>query len=253
MLNAPCSQKLLPLTVTKLCFSAPGKPLINQLSFSIKETGISALMGPNGAGKSLTLRLLHGLLPPTSGKISWGEASWSETSWGETSGQGAIAQQAMVFQKPVLLRRSVLDNLRYVEALAPKGLADGAIEAALVQAKLTDKATVPARRLSGGEQQRLVMARALMLNPAVLLLDEPTSSLDPRATRDVEEIIQAAKARGVKIVLVTHDVGQAKRLADEILFIHQGRLCEQGPARKMIEAPTSEPARQYFAGEIVGS
>ena len=241
MLNAPCSQKLLPLTVNKLCFSAPDKPLINQLSFTIKETGISALMGPNGAGKSLTLRLLHGLLSPTSGNISWGETSW----------QGAIVQQAMVFQKPVLLRRSVLDNLRYVETLAPKGLAEGAIEAALAQAKLTDKTAVPARRLSGGEQQRLVMARALMLNPAVLLLDEPTSSLDPRATRDVEEIIQAAKARGVKIILVTHDVGQAKRLADEILFIHQGCLCEQGPAQEMIDAPTSAPARQYFAGEIV--
>ena len=241
MLNAPSSQQLLPLVVEELCFCAPDKPLINQLSFTIQGAGISVLMGPNGAGKSLTLRLLHGLLPPSSGSIRWGAVSWQE----------AVALQAMVFQKPVLLRRSVLENLRYVAALAKTDLADGAIEAALGQAKLTDKALMPARRLSGGEQQRLVMARALMLQPEILFLDEPTSSLDPKGTRDVEEIIFAAKARGVKIILVTHDVGQAKRLADEILFIHQGRLCEQGPAHEMIEAPSSEPARQYFSGEIV--
>ena len=264
MLKAPPLSPLLPLSVKDLCYHAPGTPLIKGVNFTLRDPGITAIMGPNGAGKSLSLRLLHGLLAPTSGLIKWGETYLQE----------AFSRQAMVFQQPVLLRRSVIDNLRYVQKIrSPQARRlnltdlnlkdldltdsdtfkenDTLVFEALDQAGLTDKARSPARALSGGEQQRLVMARALMLKPDVLFLDEPTSSLDPRGTQDVEQLIQTAKDAGTKIILVTHDIGQAKRLADDILFLNRGSVCEQGAAKTLIENPVSSPARQYFNGEIV--
>lgn len=239
------NQKLFPLTVENLVLEIKGKKLINNLSFTCKANGITALMGPNGAGKSLTLRLLHNLIKKTSGTIRWNDVR------DEKQIQTA---QAMVFQKPVLLRRSVIENLRYnlnVKNIKNKVEQDKLIEEALNKAGLQGQAHNPARLLSGGEQQKLAMARALMDNPSILFLDEPTASLDPNATLVIEDLIKEAESKGTKIILVTHDIGQANRLAEEIIFLNQGQVSEQGQAQNMIENPKSKPAQQYFSGEIV--
>ena len=160
----------------------------------------------------------------------------------------------MVFQRPVMLRRSAFANLTH--ALGPRERAawrapgQGTREA-LDRFGLADMARRPARVLSGGEQQRLAMARAWALDPEVLFLDEPTSSLDPAATRAVEEMIEAFHADGMTIVMTTHDLGQARRLADEVLFLHHGRLLEQTPADEFFERPRSEAARAFIKGELL--
>ncbi len=159
-------------------------------------------------------------------------------------------RQAMVFQRPVLLRRSVQENLDYV--LRTRGVRawDGRA-GALRLGRLGHLARHPARVLSGGEQQRLALARALMVEPEILFLDEPSASLDPASTLAVEELIAAAHARGTSIVLVTHDLGQARRIADEVVFVHRGRITEHTPADRFFSLPASEPARAYLAGQIV--
>ena len=233
-----------PLKVRGLRFEKGHRTLVKDLNFEIDQGGITAIMGPNGAGKSLTLRLLHGLIPPSNGTICWGNLNEKE----------ARARQAMVFQKPVLLRRTVEANLAY--ALSIKGRPSAASPGTLIiktleRAGLKKRARTPARALSGGEQQRLAIARALMHKPDILFLDEPTSSLDPSAVKAVEDMIRRAHADGTKIILVTHDLGQAKRLVDEVLFFNRGRLVEQGPATKMLTNPESKAARQFINGEIV--
>jgi len=245
MLNNARNQELFPLTVENLVLDVKGKKLINNLSFTCEANGITALMGPNGAGKSLTLRLLHNLIKKTSGTIRWNDVTDKKLI------QNA---QAMVFQKPVLLRRSVIENLRYnlnVKNIKNKTEQDKLIDEALSKAGLQDQANSPARLLSGGEQQKLAMTRALMDNPSILFLDEPTASLDPNATLVIEDLIKEADSKGTKIILVTHDIGQANRLAEEIIFLNQGQVSEQGPAKELVANPQSKPAQQYFAGEIV--
>ncbi len=253
MLNSAQVTNLFPLKVENLSLNFGGRnksqPLINGMSFTINQSGITAIMGPNGAGKSLTLRLLHGLLIPTSGKISWYQK-------GENSEQTKAMQnqQAMVFQKPVLLRRSVTENLRYtlrVKNITDKNEQQKLIDEALEKAGLEDQAKNPARRLSGGEQQKLAMVRALMTRPAILFLDEPTASLDPNATKAIEDMVLSASEAGTKIIIVTHDIGQANRITDEIIFLNKGQMTEQAPTKTLIEAPQSKAARQYFRGEIV--
>lgn len=253
MLNSAQTSNLFPLEMENVCLNLGSKnktqPLIKNLSFTIHQPGITAIMGPNGAGKSLTLRLLHGLLTPTSGQINWYQA-------GENSERTKAIQnqQAMVFQKPVLLRRSVTENLRYtlkVKNITSKPEQQQLIEEALVKSGLEGQAKSPARRLSGGEQQKLAMARALMTRPAILFLDEPTASLDPNATKAIEDLVLSASEAGTKIIIVTHDIGQANRITDEIIFLNNGHMTEQGPTKTLTKSPTSKPAKQYFSGEIV--
>ncbi len=234
---------ILPMEARGLVYEATGKPLVDGIDLTL-EAGLRTLViGPNGAGKSLLLRLLHGLLPPTAGTVLWR---------GRTADQAIRLRQAMVFQKPVLLRRSVAANIDY--ALRVHGLPAGEradrLQRALGLARLDGLAARPARVLSGGEQQRLALARALAVEPEVLFLDEPTASLDPASTLAVEEMIGRAHAAGTKIVLVTHDLGQARRLADEVVFLHRGRVTEQTPAAWFFARPRSEPARAYLAGRI---
>jgi tungstate transport system ATP-binding protein len=203
-----------------LVYEAAGRRLIDGLDLRIPAHGLTVIMGPNGAGKSLLLRLLHGLISPSAGVIRW---------HGRPLDSGIRREQAMVFQRPVLLRRSVAANLRF--ALRIRGRPRPAdVERLLDEVGLADRAGQPARLLSGGEQQRLTLARALATEPQVLLLDEPTASLDPAATAAIEAIVRRAHARGTKILYVTHDLGQARRLADDVVFLHRGRLAEHAPA-----------------------
>jgi tungstate transport system ATP-binding protein len=232
---------LLPLRASGLTFAVDGRPLIDRLEFTIDAASLTVIMGPNGAGKSLLLRLLHGLIQPSAGTIRWGVAALDER---------VRRRQAMVFQRPVLLRRSVAANLDFVLGLCGRA---GRMrrEALLAKVDLLEHARQPARRLSGGEQQRLALARALALEPEVLFLDEPTASLDPASVQMIERIVLKVQRRGTKVIFVTHDLGQAKRLADEILFLHRGRLQEQSPAAQFFTDPASAVAKAYLEGRIV--
>ncbi len=243
MLDQPVSKSKcqLPLTVTGLAFSAGGARLIDGLDLVLTDHDTTVVMGPNGAGKSLLVRLLHGLIEPQSGSIAWN---------GEPCGPATRQRQAMVFQKPVLLRRSVAANVDFVLKLKG-GSNRERLNRLLAQANLLDKAAQPARALSGGEQQRLALARALASDPEVLFLDEPTASLDPTSTQLIETVIAEASARGVKVILVTHDAGQARRLANEMVFIHNGAVVEHSSADTFFKQPASKAARDYLAGKLV--
>ncbi len=235
---------LLPLAVRGLTFHAEGQPLLRGIDLEIGAAGITTIMGPNGAGKSLFLRLIHGLLPPSAGTISWN---------GAPGDADLRRRQAMIFQRPTLLRRTVEHNIAF--AVSNLGIDRQArrkrIENALATSGLKSLAKRSARRLSGGEQQRLAIARALVRQPDVFLLDEPTVSLDPAATKQIEDLIRSAHLAGIKIILVTHDIGQARRLSDDIIFIHDGRVLEQGPAQRFFEKPQSDAGRAYLEGRIL--
>ncbi|HEY3179871.1 MAG TPA: ATP-binding cassette domain-containing protein [Casimicrobiaceae bacterium] len=214
-------------------------PILADVDLTIARGGRTFILGPNGAGKSTLLRILHGLIAPTQGTVTWNGA------------RTRPAAQAMVFQRPVLLRRSAEANLRY--ALALSGVhgtdADRRIFEALTEVDLIDVADRSARVLSWGEQQRLALARAWALAPEVLFLDEPTASLDPNATRAVEKIVSDIHTRGTTIAMTTHNLAQAKRLADEIVFLHAGRIAERTPAGTFFRSPRSAEAAAYLEGE----
>ena len=230
---------ILPLQVHDLSFHVAGTALLDAVSFHLKGGGPTAVLGPNGAGKSLLLRLCHGLLAPTSGTIAW-------------SGPDRH-RHAMVLQRPVLLRRSARGNI--VHALALRGVARAErvrlADAALDKFGLLHLAERPARVLSGGEQQRLAIARAWSANPQVLFLDEPASALDPGAARTIEDMLGVIAAEGVKIVLATHDLGQARRLSADVLFLNRGRLVESAPAASFFSTPESPEAQAFLRGELL--
>jgi tungstate transport system ATP-binding protein len=233
---------ILPLTITNLGFDAGSKTLLKDISFRLPKSGISAIIGPNGAGKSLLLRLMHGMMMPTHGQVTWNRAE------GEIAGR---KRHAMLFQNPVMLRRSVRANIRH--ALQAVGATDVATltAAALERFGLTALAEQPARLLSGGEKQRVAIARAWVLEPELLFLDEPTSQLDPGATRQIEEIILGLAKDGMTVLMATHDLGQTKRLSQRILFMHQGRLLADANTSEFFNQPPTEQCRAFLAGELL--
>jgi tungstate transport system ATP-binding protein len=234
---------ILPLVVENVCFTAGGTPLIDGMSFTV-EPGIRAMvLGPNGAGKSLLLRLCHGLIQPTAGHIIWAGSD----------PQMVRRQQAMVFQRPVLLRRSAAANIHYVLSLrgVPRRKRQWLAAEALELAGLMSLAQRPARVLSGGEQQRLALARAWVLQPQILFLDEPTASLDPAATHAVEALLERIHQAGTTLIMTTHDLGQARRLADQVLFVHRGRLVEHSPAAVFFTHPQSPEAAAFLDGRLL--
>ncbi len=257
---------ILPLELEGVVFEAGGQTLIHALSARFNAGPRTIVLGPNGAGKSLLLRLCHGLLRPSRGRVIW---HGRQDGHGQQDGHGhpggerldragqpdreTRRRQAMVFQRPVLLRRSALANVAYPLALRGMARAEARARAAeaLARAGLDGLAGRPARVLSGGEQQRLALARAWVTEPEILFLDEPTASLDPAATRAVEELVLQIHAAGTKIVMTTHDLGQARRLAEEVLFLHQGRLIERSPAAAFFAAPRTPEAAAFIKGELV--
>lgn len=227
------------LTLEALRYEAGDRALIRDVSLRIEAGRRTLILGPNGAGKSVLMRLMHGLIEPTAGRILW------------NGGSGAPVQ-AMVFQRPVMLRRSVLDNVTYALYLAGVPTAERRTRAldVLERVGLAALADRPARVLSGGEQQRVALARAWALRPRVLFLDEPTASLDPGAAAEVERIIRVIADDGCSIVMVTHHLGQARRLADDIVFVDSGRITEHTPVADFFAAPRSAEAGQYLRGEL---
>ena len=235
-------RSLLPLRLENVVFAVGGRRIVDGISIAIDAGVRTVIVGPNGAGKSVLLRLCHGLLQPTSGTIAWNAPELP----------GEPRRQAMVFQRPVLLRRSALGNVVHALSVAhvPRGEREPRARLALRKVGLEALATRSARVLSGGEQQRVALARAWALNPEVLFLDEPTANLDPGATQEIERVIGAMQAGGTKIVMVTHNLGQARRIGDEILFVHQGRVLECAPAEQFFKRPASAEAAQFLEGEL---
>jgi tungstate transport system ATP-binding protein len=239
-MRAPLS--ILPLHLHDVVFAVGDRRIIDGVTLKLEAGPRTVIVGPNGAGKSVLVRLCHGLLQPTSGRIVWNAPELP----------GAPRRQAMVFQRPILLRRSALANVAYALKLA--GVARVEREArshtALRRVGLDHLADSPARVLSGGEQQRLALARVWALRPEVLFLDEPTANLDPGAVLEIERVIEAMHEAGTKIVMITHNLGQAHRLADEILFIYQGRVLERAPADQFFKQPQSAEAARFLEGEL---
>jgi tungstate transport system ATP-binding protein len=223
--------------MAEVSFAAGGRTIIDRVSLAIEAGPSTIILGANGAGKSVLMRLMHGLLQPVAGRVEW-------------HAEGARRQQAMVFQRPVMLRRSALANVVYALECAAIPQAGGVAMEALKEVGLAHVAHRAARVLSGGEQQRLALARAWALHPEVLFLDEPTANLDPGATREVENIIKAFDAAGTKIVMSTHSLGQARRLGDEVIFLHQGRVVERSPVDRFFPQPASPEAAAFVKGEL---
>jgi len=240
VMKAPRS--LLPFSIERVGFVARGRSILADVSATLAPGTLTVILGPNGAGKSVLMRICHGLLEPSSGRIVWNSPELP----------GAPRRQAMVFQHPVMLRRSAIANIEYALELAGVARVERTARAwrALEQVGLAHIAGRPARVLSGGEQQRVAIARAWAVRPEVLFLDEPTANLDPGATAAVEQAIRAIHDSGTKVVMTTHNLGQARRLADEILFLYAGQLFEQAPADEFFAAPRSEEARAFLKGEV---
>jgi tungstate transport system ATP-binding protein len=232
----------LPLVLQDVSVLARDVALIDRISLCFLPGAPTVVIGPNGAGKTTLLRVAMGMIEPAAGQVTWG-------------GRPDVppTHRAIVFQRPVMLRRSVSANVDY--ALAGAGVARSERPARIAElldtVGLSGLSARPARRLSGGEQQRIALARALARDPKVLFLDEPTASLDPAATKAIEDIIRAVAARGIKVIMATHDLGEARRLAGDIVLMRRGRVLESGPANEFFESPKSQEARRFVAGELL--
>lgn len=233
-----------PVSGNGLYYSRGGRVLLDVEEVSFRDGCLTAIVGPNGAGKTLLLRILAGILKPERGQVEWA---------GRSPRRAGYRNLSLVLQSPVLLRRSALANVVY--ALSAFGI--GRNEAvrlavlALEEAGLRHLADTPAHLLSGGEKQRLALARALATEPEVLLLDEPVANLDPASTFAIETMTSNARARGVTVVLVTHDLAQARRLADDVIFMHRGIIVESNSAAVFFAKPQTEAATAFIAGEIL--
>ncbi|MEQ8818476.1 MAG: ATP-binding cassette domain-containing protein [Thalassobaculum sp.] len=235
---------VLPLRGSGLTIRRAGRTLLDRVDIAVEPGPLTVIMGPNGAGKSLLLRVLATLVRPDEGIVTWA---------GTLPDRARAPRLGFVFQKPVMLRRSAIENVRYALKVAgvPRAERDRRAAEALAAAGLERLAASPARVLSGGEQQRLAIARALAVRPEVLLLDEPTANLDPGATQAIEAQVAAAHRAGTKVVFVTHDIGQARRLADEVVFVHHGRIAERAPAGRFFTEPSSEAAIAFTEGRLL--
>lgn len=231
---------MFPLRIADLRFKPNGRVVLDGIDLELSGEGISVILGPNGTGKTLLLRLLAGLLVADSGTIAWGEAALPD------------GRLAMVFQQPMLLRMSVFTNVEF--ALRPQALTAAQRQArtgeVLERVGLAHRARDCARLLSGGERQRLALARAWAMRPRLLLLDEPTAALDPSATETVERIIREIRTEGAKVLMTTHNLGQATRLADDIIFLAEGRVQEHVAAPRFFAHPQSPAARAFMQGEL---
>jgi tungstate transport system ATP-binding protein len=232
----------LPIAFERATVRAGDVTILDDISLSISSGAPTLLIGPNGSGKSTLIKLGMGLIDASEGRVSWG---------GRTSADGT--RRAMVFQRPVMLRRTAAANLAY--SLAQAGVAreqrPARVKKLLEQVGLSELADRPARRLSGGEQQRLALARALARDPDLLLLDEPTASLDPAATRSVEEIVRTAAQSGIKVVMASHDLGQVRRLAGNVIFLVRGALREHAAADVFLNSPSTPEAAAFVRGDLV--
>jgi len=229
---------ILPLRLEAVRLAIGDTQIAEDFTLTLEAGAPTVVVGANGAGKSTLLRLCHGLVAPSAGALVWA--------------RDPAGLQAMVFQRPSMLRRSALANVAY--GLKLRGI-DRAARTQIARDRLQRVglaaiADRPARVLSGGEQARVALARAWALSPQILFLDEPTASLDPAATRALEEIVLAMAAEGTKIVMTTHNLGQARRLASDIVFLHRGRVREHTQVERFFKSPGTPEAAAFLAGEL---
>ncbi|WP_341366773.1 ATP-binding cassette domain-containing protein [Yoonia sp. BS5-3] len=233
---------ILPLKMQDAVVKRRGKTLLGPASLTVAQTGLTIILGPNGSGKTTLLRALHGLDRLSEGQINW-----------QTSVQKAQLAQAFVFQAPIMMRRSVRENLSY--PLQLRGVAQDQITAAVgnwaARIGLTAALDQPAPQLSGGEKQKLALGRALISDPQILFLDEPCANLDGRATREIEAILHQVQTKGTRILMATHDIGQARRLATDVVFLMHGKIIETGDADSFFAQPTTAEAAALLNGDIV--
>jgi tungstate transport system ATP-binding protein len=239
-MRAPLSD--LPIVIEDAAVVVGQLTILNDTALTLAAGAPTVLVGPNGSGKTTLLRLAMGLLAPSRGRVTWGGRI-----------EAASTRRAIVFQRPVMLRRSAAGNIRYALSAASVARSERAARAAelLALVGLSALGDRPARKLSGGEQQRLALARALAKEPQVLFLDEPTASLDPAASKAVEDVIRAVTARGIKVVMATHDLGSARRLAGDIVLLHRGRIVESTDAATFFANPATHEARSFVAGQLL--
>ena len=233
---------ILPLRLTGIEVRRAGRAILGPLDLDIENSGPLVVLGPNGAGKSTLLRVCHGITRPSKG----------ESTWAVPRAEADLAQ-AFVFQTPILLRRTALENVMYPLTLRGDGKksARSLAEKMLLDVGLADLMTLRASVLSGGEKQKLALARALVTRPEVLFLDEPTASLDGRSTREIEAILAKAQGDGTKLVMATHDLGQARRIAAHIVFLLNGKIVESRPAKDFFANPETHAAQAFLKGDIV--
>ncbi|MGA3311281.1 MAG: ATP-binding cassette domain-containing protein [Xanthobacteraceae bacterium] len=239
-MRAPASD--LPIIFVEAGILVGELTILEKISLLIGPGTPTVLIGPNGSGKTTLLRAAMGMIPVTRGRVTWGGREASPPT-----------RRAILLQRPVMLRRSAAGNVRYALGAAgvPRAEHEQRTADLLALVGLEGLQRRPARRLSGGEQQRLALARALARDPAVLFLDEPTASLDPYATKAIEDVVRVITARGVKVVMSTHDLGQAKRIGGEIVLLHRGRLVETGQATEFFANPSTQEAKKFIAGELL--
>jgi tungstate transport system ATP-binding protein len=226
--------------IENVSLSIGGTQILRSLSLEIMAGPPTMLLGPNGAGKSTLLKLLMGLLSPGEGRIAPPPDAGARP-----------ARMSFVFQRPVMLRRSAAANVAYALRAADRPATGETVRDLMARVSLDHLHDRPARHLSAGEQQRLALARALARQPELLLLDEPTASLDPTATKAVEDIVSAVSRDGVKVVMATHDLGQARRLGGDVVLLVGGRLAERAPAHEFFQHPRTEISRRFLAGDLV--
>lgn len=230
---------MFPLTMSKLAVRRRGRILLGPIDLVIEQGGPTMVIGPNGSGKTTLLRVMHGIERISSGTITWAQSDQSN--------------HAYVFQSPVVLRRSVAQNLSYpLELLKrPRAEIDKAVGHWLERIGLVSVKEYAAPRLSGGERQKLAIARALIRNPEVLFLDEPCANLDGQSTREIETLVKEVAADGTRIIMTTHDMGQARRMAADVIFMNGGKIAEIGSANALFERPQTQELRAFLKGDIL--
>ena len=239
--NTKSEVKISPINIKKISILLNDRLILRNINCQINDKSITAVLGPNGAGKSLLLQTINGLIPILNGKITYNLRQLDDN---------IRKQQAMVFQSPTLLRRTVLGNMEFVNSIYKNTNMLG-VKDILKKVGLEAYNDKPARLLSGGEKQRLSLARALLIQPKLLLLDEPTANLDPYSLKLIEDLILEENSKGTTIILITHDMSQAKRLASDIIFINKGRVLEQTNSNIFFKEPKTIESKKYLAGEIL--
>ena len=235
-------EQILPLRIHNASVKKRGKRIIGPVDVEISPEGFTIIMGPNGSGKTTLLRLLHGLENPRNGEAKW-----------NTDLENARLNQSFVFQSPIMLRRTVLENIIYPLTLRglDKQAATKIANDWITKINLATSGNLNARYLSGGEKQKLALARALATKPQLLFLDEPTANLDGSATKEIEKILQDAYKAGTRIIMTTHDMGQGRRLAEDIIFLYRGNIHETGSANSFFKNPGTKEAKAFLKGDIV--